>query len=401
MSERRDRTRGERAPSLSVNRGGVALMSTSHLTNDFYQGVVPALLPFLAAERHYTYAAIAGLTLAATLISSVAQPVFGVLGDRRPRRWLIGAGMLTAGVGIGLVGFAHSYPLTWVLVAISGFGVAAFHPEAARAARLAGGDSNRAMSLFALGGNGGYALGSLIATPVFLALGVRGTPLLVVPAAVMALVLALRLRSVLDGRSGARPASRLPTGRDDWRGFAILTVVVVLRSILFLAVTSFVGLYFIRELHAGEGVGGAALTIFLVTGAAGTMLGGWLADRSGRLRSILVGFALTVPALAGLAFASTWPLALAFVALTGIALYLPFSVFIMLGQDYLPNRIGTASGMTVGLGVSVGGLFSPLLGWFADHTSLETMFASLIALALAGLAVTALMRDPATPTRTA
>ncbi|WP_228759934.1 MFS transporter [Pseudactinotalea sp. HY158] len=392
-----DHDEGERAPSLSMNRGGVALMSTSHLVNDFYQGVVPALLPFLAAERHYSYAAIAGLTLAATLISSVAQPVFGVLGDRRPRRWLIGAGMLTAGVGLALVGLAHSYPLTWILIAISGFGIAAFHPEAARAARLAGGPSNRAMSIFALGGNGGYALGSLVATPVFLLLGVRGTPLLLIPAAVMATILALRLRRVLDGRSGRRRAAAMPTGRDDWPEFVKLIVVVVIRSILFLGITSFIGLYFIRELHTSESVGGAALTVFLVTGAAGTLLGGWVADRSNRLMSIQAGFVLTVPALAGLVFTRSWPATLAFVALTGIALYLPFAVFIMLGQDYLPNRIGTASGVTVGLGVSVGGLFSPLLGTFADHTSLRVMFTALIVLPVLGLALTWFMRDPSGP----
>lgn len=103
-----------------VNRRGVALMSSAHVIDDIYQGVVPALLPFLVAERHYSYAAVAGLTLAATVLSSVAQPAFGWLGDRTPRRWMIPAGMLIAAVGVGLVGLTGDYVLTWLLIALSG-----------------------------------------------------------------------------------------------------------------------------------------------------------------------------------------------------------------------------------------------------------------------------------------
>src|SRR5664280_377387 len=112
-------------------------MSASHVVDDIYQGCVPALLPFLVAERHYTYAAVSGLTLAATVLSSVAQPAFGWWTDRRPRRWMIPVGMSTAGIGVALSGLSTSYLLTWLAFALSGLGIAAFHPEGARAARQA------------------------------------------------------------------------------------------------------------------------------------------------------------------------------------------------------------------------------------------------------------------------
>lgn len=84
-----------------------------------------------------------------------------------------------------------------------------------------------------------------------------------------------------------------------------------------------------------------------------------------------------------------------FVVLTGIGVYLPFSVFVVLGQDYLPHRTGTASGVTVGLAVSVGGLFSPLLGALADAAGPRTALAALLVLPLLALLLSALMRDPA------
>jgi FSR family fosmidomycin resistance protein-like MFS transporter len=371
-------------------------MASAHVFDDFYQGVVPALLPFLVAERHYSYAAIAGLTLAANILSSVAQPAFGWWGDRRPRRWLIPAGMLTAAVGVGLVSFTEEYWMTWLAIALSGLGIAAFHPEAARAARQASGDSNRAMSVFAVGGNVGFALGS-VATPLLLLTGLGGSVLLVIPAAVMGVILVLRLRTVLDGRTGALKHAAHPPGADDWPAFLRLTAVVLVRSVVFFGTISFLALYFINDFGTSEVLGGAALTVFLFAGAFGTVVGGWMADRWGRLVTIRIGFALVVPAMAGLALAQHWVVALVFVAISGVTVFMPFAVFVILGQDYLPNRIGIASGVTVGMAVTMGGLFSPLLGWVADATDLRVTFAILAALAVVALGLAFLLREPAVP----
>jgi len=378
-----------------MNRRGIALLAASHVADDFYQGAVPALLPFLVIERHYTYAAIAGLTLAATVLSSVTQPLFGWFADRRPRQWMVPAGLSTAGIGVALVGLTPTYLLTWLVIALSGLGVAAFHPEAARAARQSAGESNRGMSVFALGGNIGFAFGALVTTPVLLAFGVRGTVLLFAPALVMALVLIASLRAVLARQWTTGRAPTLPSGDDDWPAFLRLTAVVIVRSMAFFGLTSFLAVYFINELGASPAVGGSALTLFLFAGGVGTLLGGWLADRRGRLASIRLGLALSVPALAGLVLVDNEVAALCFVVVTGIALFMPFSVFVMLGQDYLPNRIGTASGVTVGLAVSVGGLFSPVLGRLADTTSLRVALAVLVVLPVLALLVSYSMHDPA------
>jgi MFS transporter, FSR family, fosmidomycin resistance protein len=376
-----------------VNRRGVAMISVAHVIDDSYQGVIPALLPFFVADRNYSYAAVSGLTLAATLLSSVAQPAFGWWTDRHPRRWLIGTGILTAAAGVGAAGLFTNYAITWLTIAISGLGIAAFHPSAARAARQAAGNSNRAMSVFAVGGNVGFALGSLIATPVLLVVGLRGTVLLVLPAVVMVVILALRLNRTLDGPAGER-RSLLPTGDDDWPAFVRLTAVVVVRAVVFFGLTSFLALYFIHSLHTSKAVGGAALSALLIAGGVGTLLGGWLADQLGRVATLRLGLALTVPATAGLVIFSSAPVAFVFAIVVGVALFLPFSVFVMLGQDYLPNRIGTASGVTVGLAVSVGGLFSPLLGWLADNTSLRLTITVLTALPALALVLALPMQEP-------
>jgi FSR family fosmidomycin resistance protein-like MFS transporter len=384
-----------------VDRRGLGLLTASHVVDDLYQGAVPALLPFLVLERGYSYAAATGITLAATVLSSVVQPAFGVLADRRPLPWLPAVGLLVAGVGIGLAGLGDAYWSTWAAVALSGLGVAAYHPAAARAARAAAGASAQGMSWFAVGGNAGLALGPVVVTPVLLAYGVAGTPLLALPALVTAVVLLALAR-----RAGARPrpaaaAGRVPERDDDWRSFGWLTGMVVIRSVLYFGVSSLIALHVIDRFGVSASAGSAALATFLGVGAVGTLAGGWLADRWGRLPAIRLGYALAVPGLVLLVVAPSWPVALAAAVLLGVGLYLPFSVQTTVGQELLPNRVGTASGVTIGLAVSAGGAVTPLFGLLADAHGLAWSLAALLPLPLLALLVSLRLPGPPASARAA
>src|SRR6266498_1348487 len=261
----------------------VALLTIGHTVDDLYQGAVPALLPFLVAERHYSYAAVSGLVLAGNLFSSIAQPAFGALTDRFHLWWLVGLGMSVAGIGVGLAGLSSSYQLTWLAIALSGLGVAAFHPEAARSARIASGGRQTAMSWFGFGGNIGLTIGPLLVTPVLLALGLRGTAVLAVPAVLVGATMLFLHPRLLPRAAAAAKRSAARAGRDDWPGFARLTAVIVTRAVLFFGLTSFLALYVTRQLGGSQTLGEAALAVFLGCGALGTLLGGHLADRFGRL----------------------------------------------------------------------------------------------------------------------
>jgi MFS transporter, FSR family, fosmidomycin resistance protein len=381
----------------AVDRTRVALLAASHAVDDIYQGAVPALLPFFVAGRHYSYAAAAGLTFAATALSSVIQPVFGILTDRRDLRWLVPAGLTTAGVGIGLSGLSASYPLTWLAIALSGIGVAAFHPEGARAARAASGGSQQAMSIFSVGGNLGFAIGPLLVTAILIPAGTRGTVFLTVPALVTGVVVYIALTRGSRAASAPRRDPEQDGPADDWRGFAVLTSAVVARSILFFGLSSLLALYVSAGLHGGKQLGEAALTTMLASGAAGTVAGGRLADRFGRLPVTRVSFAVAAAALVALAFT---PLPWVFlpVAVTAFSLNQSFSLTVTLGQDYLPSRIGTSSGVTLGLAMSVGGLLAPALGVMADATSLRDTITVLVVFPLAALVLALLLREPSRPT---
>lgn len=382
-----------RLPRLGRRPSAIGLLAVAHACNDIYQGAVLALVPFLVAERHYGYVGVSGIVLAATLLSSVVQPAFGALTDRRPMPWLIPGGIAAAGVGIGLCGLTDVYALTWMAVALSGLGVAAYHPEAARMARVATGGSHIGMSWFSLGGNIGWALAPVVVTPVLAVGGLSATPLLVVPAAI-GVALVLWSRGAVQGLGGGAGGGKERAGEDDWPLFLRLSAVVVCRSIAYVGLSAFISLYVRQHLGAGDTAGAAALFLLFAGGAVGTLLGGRLAARWGRVRALRVAYAVAVPAVAGIPFAPGL-LVYVFVAVTSVALYVPFSLHVTLGQDYLPHRVGTASGVTLGLAVSIGGIASPLVGALAEATSLRWALAALVTMPIACWALSQTLTEPA------
>lgn len=355
----------------------IILVSVGHACVDVYQGAVAALVPFFVAERDYGYAAASGIVLAASLLSSVAQPLFGAMTDRWAMPWLLPVSTFVGGLGIALSGIGESYALTLVFVAVSGIGVAAYHPEAARVARAVSGGGNTAMGWFSLGGNLGFAAAPLLVTAVVAVGGLQLSPLLVVPALAGSVLCLPVLRAL-----GPRPANGGTTpsrADDDVPSFVRLSLAVVFRSIVFVGLSAFVSLYAQERTGGGAAAGSAALFLLYLGGAVGTVLGSRLADRWDRVTVVRASYLMSVVAVAGVVFVPG-PGLYPFVALTSAGLYVPFSLQITLAQDYLPSRVGTASGVTLGLTVSVGGIASPAIGAVADHTSLGIALTPLIVL---------------------
>ncbi|GAA3980111.1 MFS transporter [Actinomadura viridis] len=352
----------------------ITLLSIGHACIDVYQGAVAALVPFFVAERAYDYATVSGMVLAASLLSSFVQPLFGALTDRWTMPWLLPVSTLLGGVGIALSGLSGSYGLTLAFVALSGIGVAAYHPESARLARLASEGSHNAMAWFSTGGNLGFALAPLMVAAAMAAGGLRSTPLLVLPALAGAVLCLPVLRAL--ARRHATAAVAAPVGENDVGSFVRLSLAVVYRSIAFVGLSTFIALH-AQQTLGSTAAGTAALFVLYLGGAFGSVLGGALAARWGRVTVSRWSYLAAIAAIAGVVFVPG-PALYLFVAATSAGLYIPFSLQITLGQDYLPSRIGTAGGVTLGLTVSIGGLASPLIGALADHTTLRTALAPLI-----------------------
>jgi MFS transporter, FSR family, fosmidomycin resistance protein len=379
----------------------MAVLSAGHLFTDVSQGSVPALLPFLRSHDHLSLAAASALVLAATISSSVIQPIFGHLSDRRSLPWLMPLGPGLGGLGIALAGFAPNYALTFAAIVLSGVGVASFHPEGSRFANYVSGARRASgMSLFSVGGNVGFALGPVLVTPLVLVFGLHGTVFVLIPTWLMAGVFLYELPRLRGFRTDV-VGGRVNRGRhqEAWRPFAVLSGVIALRSFVYFGLVTFIPLYYVSVLHAGKAYGNAALSAMLLGGAVGTLVGGPLADRFGR-RAVLIGSMLALPPLVTGYLLSGPALALVFATVAGAATIATFAVTIVMGQEYLPGRLGVSSGVTIGLSIGLGGVGAPLLGLLGDAHGLRAVFVVIAVLPLLALALSFALpaRSPAVAT---
>jgi FSR family fosmidomycin resistance protein-like MFS transporter len=355
----------------------VYLLSAGHLFTDINQGALPAMLPFFIAKYGFSYTAAANLVFALNLLSSIIQPIFGALTDKFSKPWIMAIGVLLAGGGLAATGFIESYPLLFVAVLISGMGIAAYHPEAARYANIVSGRKKGAgVSVFSFGGNLGFAVAPILVTWLILSFGLSGVSFLFIPTVIVSLALYVAMNRYHRNEANAASAEKLQDGngekeKDRWGAFSLLCVILFSRSFVFHGMNTFLALYWINIFGQSESVASTSLTLLHITGAISTLIGGRLADRFGFLKVIRGGFLCLLPLLCLFVFTNHVVANTLLLIPIGLTLYIPFSPMVVVGQQYLPNHLGLASGITLGLAVSVGGISAPVLGLLADAHDLR------------------------------
>lgn len=370
----------------------MAVLSGGHMAVDFAQGGVLALLPYLKDRFDLSYTLTALLLLASTSASSIVQPLFGMWSDRRGALWLLPGGVAVGGVGVALASDAPAYWLVFLCIVVSGFGVAAYHPEGSKFAAYASG-ARRAtgMSLFSVGGNVGYGLGPFLAGFVLTGLGLRGGLLLMVPCLVSACVL-LAIRRELAALAPEPGARRGHEGENRPRAIALLLTMVAARSIGWFGLITFIPFW---EQHLGHSKahGNHLLSLMLLVGGIGTLAQGQLADTFGR-RATMIASLLPVPPLTLVyMLVGGIPGAVA-LAVIGVCVIGTFGVTMVMAQEYLPGNIGMASGLSIGFAIGVGGVGAVGLGAAADSIDLHAALYACVVVSAVAAAVSVLL--PAT-----
>ena len=375
------------------------LLSAGHFFVDLNQGALPAMLPFLIAAGGLTYAQAGGLSFAAAITSSVTQPIFGFLADKMSKIWLLPFGVLLAGCGLSLIGFfPNHYWLMFAAAMISGIGIAAYHPEGARMAnRLSGKKKAGSMSIFTVGGTLGIGTGPLLVTPALVFLGLRGSFVLAIPAIFMCIMLFFLSSGMSSFAEASEKEEKKERGelKNEWLKFLWVSIAITCRSIIAHGLNIFVPLYWVYVLNQSKATGGLILSFMIFTGAITTVIGGQLADRFGIHRIMKIGWVILIPSIFFLTAIASPLFTLLMLVPISIGNYLVTIPLIVLGQKCLPKNVGFASGITLGLAVSIGGVFAPVLGSFADLNGLTATLRLLIFLPVIGAVIAFTSKEPA------
>jgi FSR family fosmidomycin resistance protein-like MFS transporter len=170
---------------------------------------------------------------------------------------------------------------------------------------------------------------------------------------------------------------------------ALLLGIVTVRSVAWFGLITFVPLWEV-SIGNSEGYGNFLLAIMLLAGAAGTLTAGPAADRFGRRPVLFVSNIIVPPAIAVFILAGGVASAISLVVV-GAAVVGTFGVTMVMSQEYMPQHIGMASGLSIGLSIGLGGIAAVLLGAVADSLDLETALWVCAIVPIAGVVLTMLL----------
>ena len=370
---------------MRVRKLSLGLAVLAHMVVDGSINILPVILPLLADRFQLSYAQVGLAAALLNITSSVIQPAFGWISDRRHTRWFMPMGIAWTGAFVGLVGLVPNYLSLLAVTLCTGFGSAVFHPVASIAvARASGAQRGLGMSIFSAGGNLGFALGPVLAAWLLTLFGLPGTLAIVVPG----LLTAVAFHGWRDEFEIASPRRSAAPGQAaapiPWRRLGILCTLIVLRSWGYSGLLIFIPLL-LREEGVSLETTGYILFVFLFSGAVGGLIGGSLSDRVGR-QQVMAASLLAFPPLMAAVMMVRGPLCWVVLVLSGIAISASFSVTTVFAQELLPQQIGLASGLTLGLAFGAGGVGVGLSGLLADFAGLQASVWFLICLpGLAGM----------------
>ena len=356
-------------------------IGSCHLLNDMIQSVMPALYPLLKDKFGFTFAQIGIITLVFQLTSSVFQPFIGNYADRHPQPYSLALGMCFTLTGLLSLAFAPGFAPILLSVALIGCGSSVFHPEASRVAQLAsGGKKSLAQSIFQVGGNGGSAIGPLLAALIVIPYGQH---------AVAWFALAALLASMLLTRVGSwysliltkikTQHSKRATGvctlpeKTVRMALAILVLMIFSKYFFNACMTSYFTFFLIDKFGISVQASQYCLFAYLAAFAIGTLLGGFLGDRYGRKYVILFSILGAAPFTLALPYLNLFGTVVMSV-MTGLIIASAFSAIVVYATDLKPDKVGMIAGVFFGLMFGLGGIGSAFFGWLADHTSIEFIF---------------------------
>lgn len=394
------------APTASpANFALILSLSFCHLLNDMMQSVLTAIYPVLATTHGLSFAQIGMITLAFQCTASLLQPLVGMVTDRKPMPYSLPVGMGSTFAGLVLLSQAGSYPLILLAAALVGVGSSVFHPEASRVARsAAGGRFGLAQSVFQVGGNAGHALGPLLAAFIVVPRG-QGSVVWFSAAALLAMLILARVgawyaarlaaSNVRGGRAASDRTLPLSRARTGW-AIAVLVALMFSKNVYMASLGSFFTFYLIGQFAVSVQVAQFYLFAFLAGIVTGTVAGGAVGDRVGRIPVIWFSILGAAPFALALPHANlVWTAVLA--VLIGAIMASAFSAMLVYAQDLLPGRVGLVAGLFFGFAFGLGGLGAAGLGALADRIGIEAVYRVVSVLPLLGLLAAFLPRGLGRP----
>jgi FSR family fosmidomycin resistance protein-like MFS transporter len=360
----------------------VLLLAGTHFVVDGYGNILAPLLPLLITNLGLSLAAAGTLQMFFQFATSVSQLGFGHVADRWRPRVLLMAGPLLGVSVITLVGWAPNAALLTLVLVLGGLGGAAFHPPAAALVhQYSGARRGLAMSFHITSGTLGQAIAPLLFAPYVQQYGLGATPLLMIPALLVLIVVFLPRMPAIERLQEHHEGGGLEALRPYARPLSLLYFIVVLRTLTAMSFSTFVPVMLTRR-GLSLAQAGTAVSVYLFAVGLGGFFGGPAADRFGARRVIILSLVSSVPFLALAPFLPGWSL-VGMLALGGFLLQSTLPVNVTFAQTLAPISAATVSSLMMGFAWGMGGLAVPFVGMLADRIGIDRTLLTMSAVPLA------------------
>lgn len=374
-------------------------LTLGHFSVDMLAGAMPIIVGLYMRDSLGLSLSQVGLLLGVyVMASSLTQPIFGYFSDVFGGRWFAVGGLLWLALFQGMLGFMPTFGLALLVATLAGLGVAAFHPQGASGANLASGENKTAgIAMFMLGGNGGFAVGPILAALILGWSGVRGTALL---AGFGFLIAPLLYFLTGQAQEDSRVDAGIEKKKANWSiqlnplfttsAIILLIAAMSLRALFQYSMSSFTPQFFVDVALFTKTNASLLSTLMLSVLALGTLAGGMLSDRIGGVKVMAWSMILSTPLML-LMFLLADQRSFWVAPLVGFCVGAAWPPLLVLAQTLFDKNIGVGTGVALGFVFAVGGLGLQLMGWLAEPHRLGLsnvmLVLSVLPLITAGLVV--------------
>lgn len=355
-------------------------------------------MPFIRQDLGLDYLQAGFLVSAFSITAGFSQLLGGWLSDRLRRERAMALGLGGVGLSALVVGLAPSYYAMLGILIVMGVFAGFYHPSAVSTltARFEEQRRGKVIALHMLGGSLGFSigpfLGAIIATKLswHFAYIFLGLPALIAAPVVLRLIKTPPVTRPIN--SVSLPMEPRPVGV--WQVFKSAAGIVGISVAMQLVtgpVMSFVPLFLVDVRNLSAAASSTWVAVIRAGGLAGSLFGGWLADKWGRLKTIfvaLIAFGPVVYLMAKLPFGIG--LALSFVMFGWLLSMRETTMQTYLMDNSPPQIQATVFGIYFGFGQQGSSIIQPVAGDLMDMMGIASVF-NLMALVSIGLSVLAVV----------
>ena len=392
--------------SKTSSRKQFYFLTLSHTVLDSYATLLSHLQPLLLAKLAATGArnSLAGYFISVySIFSSLGQILFGWLSDKFRTVHFLTIGVAFTAIGLSLLWVAPSANIVYLLLAIGGIGVAAFHPQAtAYAGALAAEGRGMGTSIFLTGGNIGRALGPVVLMFIPYRFGLNFLAWEMIPGLLVALLVpkVLRFEKQLDltastrGTPNEAPSQQAPfwtVASPHLLALSVLFIIAALRTVTLTGLENFLSVHLNDQDYSNQ-VRSLVIALFIFAGSMGIMSSGWLMSRVNTYVLLMVSL-LGAPPLLYASLHSDGANFLVLLFFGNVVLSSSITINIILAQLMLRGYESIASSLMMGAAWGVGGLLNLVVGLLADKFGLPIVLDGLVMLPLILAPLLILLRD--------